>query len=414
MASPRTRSRAALAPLVLLACLYAACGGDEEAGGGPGTPAPPPGIASPLADSGITDVRSPDDGGADAAGPDAGDAAPPPCPLGAICSGAHNYAFVTSTERVLSTLGVAGADAHCNELAAAAGLPGTYVAWVSSTTSSARARLGTASGWLRTDRRVLALSAEELFEGRLLHPLSLDEAGAVRELDVAQTGTLGDGTVADPNCLDWTSSEATDRTLAGYPWMTSARWSQGALGQCNGAARFYCFGKDQDAPIAWTPVPGRRAFVTSASFPPAGGLAAADALCASEASAASLGGTFKALLATASASAISRFSVFGPTWVRVDGVPLWTSAAAAKAGAPIETPILLRADGSRGAAQWLWFGATALDAVGSNTCADWTSSDASSNGLTAQIDQGGSNFLQSQLACDAASTFDVKLPCFEE
>jgi hypothetical protein len=79
------------------------------------------------------------------------------------------------------------------------------------------------------------------------------------------------------------------------------------------------------------PEAGRLAFVPEAPGLPGGGLAAADALCQAEANAESLLGTFKALLGTEQATAASRFNLNGAPWVRVDGVP-WVSSAAALAG----------------------------------------------------------------------------------
>jgi hypothetical protein len=64
-----------------------------------------------------------------------------------------NFAFVTSTKQLPTTFGsdLAGADAICNTRATQAGLLGTYVAWLSSTTMPAVNRLGGARGWIRTD-----------------------------------------------------------------------------------------------------------------------------------------------------------------------------------------------------------------------------------------------------------------------
>ena len=67
-------------------------------------------------------------------------------------------------------------------------------------------------------------------------------------------------------------------------------------------------------------------------FLPPSGIAAADALCTSEATAAGLPGTYRAFLATKQASAMSRFDLGGAPWVRVDGVVLATTASDFGAG----------------------------------------------------------------------------------
>lgn len=57
---------------------------------------------------------------------------------------------------------------------------------------------------------------------------------------------------------------------------------------------------------------GRLAFVTDDVFQPGGGIAAADALCQREASAAGLPGTYCAELATSTGPAEARFDLSGP------------------------------------------------------------------------------------------------------
>ena len=54
-----------------------------------------------------------------------------------------NYAFVTSSLQLPTSFGadLAGADLICNMRAQEVPLPGTYVAWLSSSTSAARDRL---------------------------------------------------------------------------------------------------------------------------------------------------------------------------------------------------------------------------------------------------------------------------------
>jgi len=65
---------------------------------------------------------------------------------------AKNIVFVTSTLSTPGNIGsLAAADAICTARAQAAALPGAYVAWLSSTVTSAKARLGSARGWVRVD-----------------------------------------------------------------------------------------------------------------------------------------------------------------------------------------------------------------------------------------------------------------------
>jgi hypothetical protein len=119
---------------------------------------------------------------------------------------------------------------------------------------------------------------------------------------------------------------------------------------------------------------GRLAFVSSNTLVPGGGIAAADSICSSEAKAAGLAGSFKALLATDGASAASRFDLRGLPWVRPDGVAIVDKAAdlAQHLNAPIDV-------GASGAydfgGAWAWAGAPTPGVAGSaaSTCASWTS-----------------------------------------
>src|SRR5689334_8488860 len=61
-----------------------------------------------------------------------------------------NYMFLTSFSFPSRAFGgVAAGDAKCAELAAAAGLPGTYRAFLSTAAESAKTRLAGARGWIR-------------------------------------------------------------------------------------------------------------------------------------------------------------------------------------------------------------------------------------------------------------------------
>ena len=149
------------APLALVCFLVGACF----------EPAPHEGFACGLdnwcpgpllcaADHTCRSANSPGDGGVDDDGP----------------QGPSNYAFVTSkTFLVKSLMTVTGADNECMNAAAAASLPGRYVAWLSVPGQSARDRLGAASGWHRTDGKPFARDFPMLTEGNIFYPLRKTE-----------------------------------------------------------------------------------------------------------------------------------------------------------------------------------------------------------------------------------------------
>ncbi len=122
---------------------------------------------------------------------------------------------------------------------------------------------------------------------------------------------------------------------------------------------------------------GNIAFVSTKNFTPGPGIgiAGADALCASEATSASLAGTYKALLATSTASAASRMTL-ASIYVRPDGIPIATGATIA-AGSALDSGIWQRADGSYVPSQGdlTYTGAPTPSAAGTvtSTCNDWTS-----------------------------------------
>ncbi len=237
----------------------------------------------------------------------------------------NNIAFVTSTTHLPLSYGadLAGADAVCNTRAAAAGLPGTYVALMSTATVDARERLGAARGWVRVDGKPFLDRVADL-TGAVLHPLSIDELGGNIGSASVHTASTGTGVEDSSNCVDLTDVEGVIQV--GSTAGTTNEWLSTGSKSCDETARLYCFGVDKSAPLQFTPATGRHVFVSvqeySVDFT---GIGKADALCTSEASVAGLTGTYVALLATTTASAISRLNLAGPAWVRPDGIPIVAS-----------------------------------------------------------------------------------------
>ena len=231
-----------------------------------------------------------------------------------------NIVFVTSTRHQGNLGGLAGADAICQARADSVNMRGTYRAWLSSSTTSAFSRLGTASGWVRPDGKPVFNSRADLQAGRQMHPIRIHERiGDVGEVAV-RTASLPEGTL-HPNgttCGDYTSLVGS--IGQGVTIGMSSQWSSWSTGTCDSLANLYCFGVDRAATVVPTPAANyRRAFVAG-PWTPGGGIASADARCQSDASAAGLPGTYRALLAQVGASAMSRFNVNGLPWGRPDGI----------------------------------------------------------------------------------------------
>jgi hypothetical protein len=223
------------------------------------------------------------------------------------------------------------------------------------------------------------------------------------------TGTTMVGVAAVPQSVDeggtcdWWSA-ATGRALAGYAGSGCGMWTSGTELACDGtAAHFYCLGTSYQAATTRPAAQGRLAFVTAETYRGLG-MADADSRCADEATAAGRSGSFRALLATSTASAISRFSTAGTPWVRPDGVAIVAQAADLAHGALL-APISLTAGGT---SVGLWSGARtgamAPDAIGSvpSTCRNWAVTD-----LTLHFQAGEPLLASSQFFYRAA----YNLPC---
>jgi hypothetical protein len=159
------------------------------------------------------------------------------------------------------------------------------------------------------------------------------------------------------------------------------------------------------------PVPGRIAFVSVGQILPNAGRAAADALCQTEAVGAGLPGSFRALLATSTASAGSLLDTSMGPWVRVDGVPLADTAAAVVSGSPLRTRIVLGADGSQPWGNLVWTGGPEIGSAGL-TCMDWSSVSSSERANIASFDmQAWFGTTVNSVACDFSA---LSVYCFQQ
>jgi hypothetical protein len=301
-----------------------------------------------------------------------------------------NIAFVTSTTYLPTTFGndLSGADAFCAARATSAGLPGHYVALLSTPSIAARDRIAGARGWIRPDGMPFADRPEDVTSGKIYYPLEIDENGADVGYDVVATGSNPDGTDSF-DCVGYT--DAASSLITGYTGGTTDEWIDYRSDSCGNSFRLYCFGIDRASALTVQPATGRRAFVTVQTFAPtAGGTADADALCANDALLAGIPGTFGALLETSSAGASTRFALGGANWVRLDGIPIaasplafmnqdWhTSLNVSSIGDYTDEEVFT---GARDA--------TLLAPAANDTCSDWTTpSNTATIGRSAYINSG--------------------------
>lgn len=291
-----------------------------------------------------------------------------------------NRAFVTSAGIAAPYGGLAGADAICQQRAIAAGMSGTFVALLSTSTVDARDRLAGSRGWVRMDGAVVLDQPTDLFSG-MWHPIYLDETG-VRPggvLDTVPTGSTDAGTaIPTQTCVDWTTAAGTvavrQVNIADGPAQSTG------TGGCGATRPLLCFELGKQVTLAPTPWPlGRYIFRSSGAFRPDQGVAAADTLCATEAAAASLPGTYRALIATTSTTAAQRFaSLAGPWRVPTNVVVTDGDLSAVTL---LETSINRTAFGTQAGTSRVWAGARGVTTVGiaAETCGDWSTSTGSAS-----------------------------------
>jgi len=294
---------------------------------------------------------------------------------------AQNYVFVTSQTYLPGSLqGLDGADAICNATAGDAGLPGTYVAWLSTVDIPAHERLGEPQGWANTSGLPFAANIDALLAYDFVYPIQLDEFGDVSATNTVVTGTTEDGeldtTDGSGDCDGWTSLVGAVRH--GRRGALGNTWTSSFQGSCNTARHLYCFGVDDAAELPYTfPTGNRGAFVSNELLPATAGLDGFDNQCQLEAEIAGLPNAdlFQALVATSTQRAIDRFDLDGPPWQVVGGGLVVEDASDLDTDDPtLVAPIHRGPDGVALINHWVWSGATSPSVLPADApCSDWSS-----------------------------------------
>ena len=347
-----------------------------------------------------------------------------------------NIVFVTSTTVMPSALGTAPddgqapldtADGICNHLATSAGLGGTYVAWLSTSSASAGDRLmlsegEPARGWMRPDGLPVALTKADLLAGEILYPITLDENGVARNDSTVLTNTSESGTGLSSHCSNFTVS--TGQTRSGRSGTGAGYWTSIGSPSCGASARLYCFGIDSTNSPAAPSNDGLTAFVAT-DFSPGvthgGGHAGADQLCEDQARVDGIDhpGVYRALLASTTETIRDRFFGEGAypseAWVRPDGViiaetteELFTSHLLA--------PISVTADGTFLSGTRAWVGGTVASIAGDgSTCANWFSSGADYGTSGNPVETGGGFYSGQGSPCStgAKAVYCMQVPCYD-
>lgn len=176
------------------------------------------------------------------------------CPDGVVQWGAcpppyTRLVFITSSRYTGNLGGAAGADVICNTVAASAGLPGSYMAWVSDAVSSPNDRFIKSEGpYVLLDGRVIAIDYDDLIDGELLEQIELNEVGVYTTGYVwTATSTMGtylDNEYQDGNnsCAGFTSEVGRAvHGLVGVPRVINWQWTRAGGIVCDYANKLYCF-----------------------------------------------------------------------------------------------------------------------------------------------------------------------------
>jgi len=199
------------------------------------------------ADDGVTVEQRPDGGtvmpeagrstttdAATAARPDAGTDADT-VPVG-------QRVFVTSTTVKGNLGGLAGADRVCGTLAAAAGLGGTWVAWLSSHDGEPQAidRVTGTGPFRLVTGELVAASKSDLTGKPLAHAIDRDENGVAVPKSRVWTGSGANGRYLTKDCAKWTGG-GNNGGRYGDSSATSAQWTDEGVEDCDRTLRLYCF-----------------------------------------------------------------------------------------------------------------------------------------------------------------------------
>lgn len=158
--------------------------------------------------------------------------------------------FLTHTSINGNMGGLAGADALCAAEASAAGLSGTYKAWLSDDSTSAASRLTHSSyPYKEVDGTLIANNWDDLVDGGLQAPINKDATGANSGSinSFVWTGSNPDGSITGTSCTNWTyqyngcGTNCQGMVGISFTYEYPSQWTVfGPTGCSQGGAGIYC------------------------------------------------------------------------------------------------------------------------------------------------------------------------------
>jgi hypothetical protein len=340
----------------------------------------------------------------------ASDGAAAPTHIVFITSGAYTGDLITEAKK-LSDGGtyatwIEAADSICQYHANQAGRVGTFRALLSGTGNNGNvfSRISSADGpWALPDGTPVAADTSSLSSGMMRASIDMTETGAVRTFNATSSNTnfvWGNGAQLQRDCGGWSMKTQTDggtmRGESGRYRMIGSQWNFNLGGDCSDAQPIYCAQVGTGGgPLKQLTIPGggKRVFVTSVevagNFAGAfsaldGGTdtvhAAADAICASEATDGGVTGTFRAWISSTTTSANAYFTALGMDgpWYRPDGVLVAWHRSNLTTGNGIFAQIVLDRSGKFQLEVNAWTGTNANGTTAEN-CTNFSST--SGNGM---------------------------------
>ncbi len=177
------------------------------------------------------------------------------CSATCVVESGSRYVFVSSAQFTGNMGGLAGADAQCQALASAAGLPGTYMAWLGDGTQSPATRFSPSNEpYVLPDGTVIANNWADLTNGDLAHPIDMTEQMGPTPIGTTSCGGGGFPTVwsnvdqsganaGTGHCNGWTDTGATSANWGSTEFATSwwTTWCGGGGAVCGWTSPIYCF-----------------------------------------------------------------------------------------------------------------------------------------------------------------------------
>jgi hypothetical protein len=150
--------------------------------------------------------------------------------------------FVTSQSYTGNLGGLSGADYKCQTLAWAAGRPGEYKAWLSTSSVHAKNRIPEGR-YVLFNMAAVAMSKTDLTDGTIQNAINRDEWGNLLQYApyTVFTGTLANGTGSGQYCQNWQSSSPGSNGRAGFSSKTDKNWTSYTNNPCDVPFRLYCF-----------------------------------------------------------------------------------------------------------------------------------------------------------------------------